>query len=139
MSDDDPFDWSTIEHLVIQRELQAVAIYSNPNGDIVIRQSQREYETAECFIVVAKEKAIAAAYAVLEAAGLDMEIVQRCETGGYVNVARPERAAAENTSATPKDKTAAERMRRHRAKKKRNGHRNDRNGHDHQDEERMLI
>lgn len=58
MSDD--FDWSELEDsAIIQKSVQAVAVYTNPEGDIVIRQAGDMLHDDDSFVVIPKEKAAA--------------------------------------------------------------------------------
>lgn len=47
----DEFDWRTSEEIVF-RTAQGIAVYRNPDGDIVIRQQAGALEDEDTFIVV---------------------------------------------------------------------------------------
>jgi hypothetical protein len=96
------FDWYGNTESVVVRHQPAIAVYLNPHGEVVIRQ-EGQYDD-DHWIYVTRDNAFKVAQAVLELAGLE-----DCEA-----VPRP---------SAPKDKTAAERMRRYR-NKRRNGERN---------------
>jgi hypothetical protein len=54
MSDDtEDFSWRDTESVVV-RQQDAVAIYSNPDGDLVIRRRQAWDEDSDVWIVVAQ-------------------------------------------------------------------------------------
>jgi hypothetical protein len=81
----DNFDWNDCTAVVLpRRSLDAVAVYSNPHHDLVIRAQRDEYHDDDRCIIVAREGAIAVAYAVLEAAGHDdVELIRRTAGGCY--------------------------------------------------------
>jgi hypothetical protein len=106
MNSTDDFDWNAVADQVVQYSVEKVAIYDNPNGDVVIRQEQRWDEEEDTFIVIAQGHALRAAHAILTAAGI--EAAPTCVQGD--GLAEPVLLPA------PKDRTAAERMRRYRDK-----------------------
>lgn len=83
------FDWSA-DDSVVCHEQPAFAIYENGQGQVVIRAERRWDEEQDPFITINKEYIVAAAYALLEAADLPMEITERCERG-WRDVERPAR------------------------------------------------
>jgi hypothetical protein len=89
------FDWDEIADDVVVPEQAAIAVYTNPKGHIVIRQAGQYGPDEDQWIVVAPMHALALAQAIAHAAGDDL-------------------AASE--SPAPKDRTAAERQRRYRAR-----------------------
>lgn len=91
----DTFNWDEIADDVVVPEQAAIAVYTNPKGDIVIRQAGQYGPDEDQWIAVAPIHALALAHAIAHAAGLEL-------------------AATE--SAAPKDRTAAERQRRYRAR-----------------------
>jgi hypothetical protein len=112
----DAFDWNEIADDIVVPEQAAVAVYTNPKGDVVIRQAGQYGPDEDHWIVVAPMHAHALAMAILRESGL--------------RDAEPEMEATSEfpkfDTTTGKDRTAAERMRRYR-ENKRNA-RNDRNG-----------
>jgi len=95
------------------------AVYAQ-DGQVVIEQ--RDDYSNDYEIRIDPENAVALVYAILEAAGLPMEIVE-VTPEGYYDVPRPTRhvePAAEDSASKPKpkDPTAAERMRRYRDRRK---------------------
>lgn len=107
MSAGSDFDWGEIAEAVVIPEQAATAVYPNPQGQIVIRQEGRLGPDEDVWIVVAPEHAQVLAEAILRCAA---EITS---------------VAIGNAAQAPRDRTAAERMHRYRAK-----HRNDRNSTD---------
>jgi hypothetical protein len=95
------FDWYGDSESVVVRHQPAIAVYLNPHGEVVIRQ-EGQYDE-DHWIYVTRDNALKVAQAILEAPDKDCE--------------------AEPLLSAPKDKTAAERMRRYR-NKRRNGERN---------------
>ena len=102
------FDWRQ-EPSILCQEQPALAIYQNPRGQCVIRQEQRWDETEDTVILVCRDNTIKVAHAIL-----DIEFVRPCG-GGYEDVAIDTEVPAHDASRS-KDRTAAERQRRHRAK-----------------------
>ena len=71
------FDWDGYgRSSIIQQPVKRVAAYRNVHGDIAVREECDFYSEHDHFIVIAHGRAIATAYAILEAAGLPMEIVE---------------------------------------------------------------
>lgn len=89
--DDLDFDWNAVSVVQERHELELVGIYANEDGDVVIRQRGFGCYAADSCIVIGRANAQATVDAILETAGL----VER---------------------EVPKDRTAAERMRRFRNK-----------------------
>jgi hypothetical protein len=58
--DHDEFNWDDAVDCVVQQCVEGVAIYTNPHGDIVIRQERRWDEEEDIFIVIARGNAEAA-------------------------------------------------------------------------------
>lgn len=53
MAEEENFSWSKAESTeIIQRSVQAVAVYFNPAGDIVIRQEANAYEAHDSFVIL---------------------------------------------------------------------------------------
>lgn len=100
------FNWWANEDVIV-REQQAIAVYPNGQGDVVIRQSGHLYED-DVWIVLGPQHAPALARAILEAA---------CYSHQEIEV---ELDAVPALPAPRKDRTAAERQRRYR--ERRNGH-----------------
>jgi hypothetical protein len=71
----DYFDWTTIEDDVVIPEQAAIAVYTNPNGGIVCRQAGQYGPEEDSWIFFHPSHALALARAILDRAGLDMEIV----------------------------------------------------------------
>jgi hypothetical protein len=144
----DYFDWSTVEDDIVIPEQAQVAVYCNPAGKIVLRQAGQYGPDEDTWIVLHPSHALPLARAILDRAGLDMEIVPltalRMQNGGgeilqpFPNqtvidaVRNAGRAAGRPTdlddeeSVHPtsdeanckKDRTAAERQRRRREKQR---------------------
>ena len=98
------FDWSADESVVCHKQ-PATAVYRNQRGDIAIRQEAAWDEDSDALIVIRPENALAIADAIKREAGEALR-----EANPMLALPAPE----------PKDATAAERMRRYRARK-RNG------------------
>ncbi|MGD0533546.1 MAG: hypothetical protein ABSA62_15130 [Methyloceanibacter sp.] len=82
----DEFDWDDVASTVVQQAVEKVAIFSNPNGDIVVRQERCWNDEHDTFIVIARGHAPTAAYAILEAVGMgDIQFHRACG-GGYEDV-----------------------------------------------------
>ena len=104
------FDWRE-DPSIICEEQPALAVYTNPRGQCVLRQERRWDEDEDTVILVCRENALKVAHAILTAVGMgDIELIRPCG-GGYEDVVLPETSASRS-----KDRTAAERQRRHRAK-----------------------
>jgi hypothetical protein len=86
------FDWNSDAVTVVARTQQAIAVYQNLHGAVVIREQQGWDEDADTIIVIQPEHARAVAAAILSAAGL----------------------ATDRSPRPPKDPTAANRQRRRR-------------------------
>jgi hypothetical protein len=50
MSDPNEFSWSNVEEVV--KSVNAIAVYSNPHGDVVIRQAGDNYPDPDQVIVI---------------------------------------------------------------------------------------
>jgi len=98
------FDWYGDSESVVVRHQPAIAAYLNPHDEVVIRQDG-QYDD-DHWICVTKDNAVKVAQAILETAG-----IENCTK------------AAPLLLPAPKHKSAAERMRRCR-NKKRNDDRN---------------
>jgi hypothetical protein len=71
----DHFDWTTIEDDVVIPEQAAIAVYNNPNGGVVCRQAGQYGPEEDSWIFFHPSHALALAKAILDKAGLDVEIV----------------------------------------------------------------
>jgi len=112
------FNWDDVAENVVQPQVERVAIYSNENGDIVVREEQRWDEERDQVIIIAQGHALRAARAILEAAGLgDVCFYRRTEGGLYEDV-QVEPTVGDAPEIESKDRTAAERQRRRRAKQR---------------------
>lgn len=101
MSGEDDFDWNEIADDIVVAHQAPIAVYTNPDEDIVIRQDGDWYRRDDAWIVVRRENARRLAEAILA-------------------FAEPEVAPAPLALPAPADRTAAERQRRYR-ERKRNG------------------
>ncbi len=56
MTDTDDFDWNSVREngSIVQQQVERIAVYDNPNGDLVIRQERRWDEDQDVFIIIAK-------------------------------------------------------------------------------------
>ena len=100
-----PWDWSDDADDVIVPEQPAVACYTNPAGDVVLRQRGAWNDDEDAWIWFSPEHARAIATAILQVAG-------------YEATARaPVPKSAQNGS-KPKDPTGAARQRRRRERQK---------------------
>lgn len=151
MTDTSEFDWNDVADQVVQQAVEKVAIYSNPHGDVVVRQEADWNESDDPYVVISRAHALRAAYAILDAAGLGEIQFHRAVGGGFEDVpiqasvaalmaSRPDidwKAVNEDANAAglsderphdeqskPKDPTAAARQRRYR-ERKRNGNERD--------------
>jgi len=114
----DEFNWDDLAENVVQPQVERVAIYSNQDGNIVVREEQRWDEERDQFIVIARDHALRAAQAILEAAGLgDVCFYRRTEGGLYEDV-QVEPTVGDAPEIGSKDRTAAERQRRRRARQR---------------------
>lgn len=52
------FNWTSSEEAVVFPTVQAVAVYTNPNGDIVIRQEAGSTDDEDSFVVIPKTHAV---------------------------------------------------------------------------------
>ena len=105
MSDSREFDWGDIDADIVVPEQPAIACYTNPNGAVVLRQAGQYGLEDDHWVYFHADHAVAVAYAILNAAGLTMQIVQ-CQPNGCCDVPQP------------KDRTAAERQKRYRERKR---------------------
>ncbi|MPZ36764.1 MAG: hypothetical protein GEU95_01660 [Rhizobiales bacterium] len=67
MSDEDRFEWH--EGIIVVPEQMAIAVYTNPNNEVVIRQSGRYGPDEDQWVVVAPEHALRLAEAIIREAG----------------------------------------------------------------------
>jgi hypothetical protein len=118
----DSFDWANEDNIVL-RDQPAVAIYSNRFQQVVIRCERAWDQEDDVFVLVDFAHATRVAQAILVAAGQDdIQFYQQTGRGCQdVEVELPpdwdpEQAEVEGSELKPKDKTAAERMRRYRNK-----------------------
>jgi hypothetical protein len=93
------FDWYGDSESVVIRHQPAIAVYLNPHDEVVIRQ-EGQYDDGH-WIYVTRANALKVAEAILEAAGIE-------------NCAE----AAPLPLSAPNGKTATERMRRYRNKRR---------------------
>jgi hypothetical protein len=114
MSDSHDFYWYSDdgESSIVVRHQPATAVYTNPHGEVVIRQ-QDQYGDEDNFVYVTKDNALKVAQAILSLVGIEVALT-RLDDG---------RLDEPLLLSAPKDKTAAARMRRYR-KKKRDADRN---------------
>lgn len=63
MSDSVHFRWEPDDESVVFESVQAVAVYSNPSGDIVIRQQAGPLDDDDAVIVVPRDRGEALIYA----------------------------------------------------------------------------
>jgi hypothetical protein len=100
------FDWLEADEHVAVPEQQALAVYTNPRGDVVVRQ-RGDYPDEDVWIIVNPANAAALAAAILEAAGYS----------------EPAPVTSQHRHSQPKDKTAADRQRRYRERNRHGPHR----------------
>jgi hypothetical protein len=131
------FSWAENESVAV-REQPSIAVYQNNHGQVVLRRERSWDEEDDCFIPVAKENVLTIVRAILVAAEMD-DLYLYQSTGALCHDVewpgvRPAIAARmedrpdidwNEANATfdegehrPKDPTAAERQRRHRANKR---------------------
>ena len=94
------FDWDDNADDIVQQSVERVAIFTNPNGDLVIRQERCWDQEDDTWIIIARGNVGAA-------------------------IAKMRGAIGEEPS-TPRDHTAAERQRRYRQRHRNGQDRNDR-------------
>jgi len=94
------FDWYGDDTIVVQEQL-AVAVYTNPRGNVVIRQKADWCDEDDIWIVISPDRAGAVARAILA-------------------LVEPEAEPAPLALPAPADRTAAERQKRYR-QRHRNG------------------
>jgi len=117
------FDWDDVADDVVQRAVEKVAIFSNPNGDVVIRQERMWNEEDDPFIIIARGNALRAAQAILEAAGMGDIQFHRAVRRGYVDVDVPgvddgDAMAEREEKPKPEPLSNAERQRRFKEKRR---------------------
>lgn len=117
MNEDREFDWRADAEDVVLPDQPATAVYVNPRGAVVIRQTVEHDD--DVWIIVQPSNAAALAKAILRAAGLTEDALE--------------------ASPAPKDRTAAERQRRYRARQHRDGDGVTRNGHAVTDAPLLMI
>lgn len=76
MSDDDRFDWIGDDSIVLKRQ-DAIAIYRNGHGDVVIRRERDWNEDEDTCIVVQAANVLTVVAAILREAGLDNVRLER--------------------------------------------------------------
>ena len=112
------FDWREDPSIVCE-EQPALAVYTNPRGQCVLRQERRWDEEDDTVILICCENALAVVRAILVAVGMnDLKLYRECGMGGE-DIDWPEEPFARREAADeskPKDSTAAERQRRRRQK-----------------------
>lgn len=108
MSESRDFDWHDDSEAVVVPE-QAAAGFNNPFGGIVIRQCGDDYRGEDIFVVVRPENARALCAAIMRLAG-QLMLMGEDGADAYGDTAAPK--------ATGKDRTAAERARRHRERRR---------------------
>ncbi len=113
---EDEFDWDDVADGVVQNTVPTVAIFSNRNGDVVIRKQPEENERGDVWIIIARGNALRAARAILEAAGLgDVCFYRRTEGGLYEDV-QVEPTVGDAPEIESKDRPAAEKPKADRSK-----------------------
>jgi hypothetical protein len=103
------FDWNPkndADHCIVIPHQPAIAVYLCPRDEVVIRQQDQFDESDDGFVYVTKKSVVPLVQRMLGVAGIEAVIAHR-EDGG---LAEPLLLPA------PKDKTAAQRMRRYRNK-----------------------
>jgi len=129
---DAEFEWSAENEDVITHRQDAIAVYENAAGSIVVRREREWDEDTGVFIIISKANIPAFVDAVLRAAGSDLGLVR--SPGRTPLATHPpdvdqramgaDRATSQAAVQTdgearvPKDPTAAERQRRSRASRK---------------------
>lgn len=136
---DEAFDWLADPDVIV-RDQRAVAVYPNENGGIVIRAERDWCDEQDTWMVVAPEHAVSLLYAIIRATGRPLQLVEIAEGGTWRDVGNPlpdrifppagrsdnNQDGAETdqdgdrvaSASTPRDRTAAERMRRYRLRKR---------------------
>jgi hypothetical protein len=130
---EDQFDWASSESVAVH-EQPSIAVYQNPYGQVVLRRERSWDEDDDCFIPIARENVLTVIRAILVAADMgDAKLYRDCGGNEYFGSCEDIEWPDQNASACvlieqvdstlhlnqakPKDKTAAERQRRHRANK----------------------
>lgn len=117
------FDWFDNDSVIVP-EQEAIAVYTNPKGAVVIRRMQRWDETDDQFFIIEARNAVDVAEAMLRAAGSDARVCtprmlammqQRQDIDWEAINEDFDELRSEQKS---KDRTAAKRQRRYRANKK---------------------
>jgi hypothetical protein len=75
MSTHDDFNWDDVADDIVVPEQAQIAVYNNPNGGVVCRQAGQYGPDEDSWIFFHPSHALALAKAILDKAGLDMEIV----------------------------------------------------------------
>lgn len=104
MSRSRDFDWNDVVDDVVIPEQAAIAVFVNPQGDVVIRQAGQYGPDEDMWIIVAPDRAAVLADAIVQATAFH---------GTQPDDSKP---------AAAKDRTAADRQRRYR-ERQRNGDR----------------
>jgi hypothetical protein len=71
LREDGRFDWTSND--VVVRQQDAVAVYQNPYGDVVIRREAAWDEENDVCVVIARQNVPAVVEAILHTAGLEPE------------------------------------------------------------------
>lgn len=66
----DEFVWAPDESAVVFKTVQAVAVYSNPDGDIVIRQQASPLDDEDQIVIVPSDRVEALIFAIKSEAGI---------------------------------------------------------------------
>lgn len=117
------FDWDDVADDVVVPEQAAIAVYTNPKGEVVVRQAGHHGPDEDSWIIVAPDRASAVADAILRAARLH------------------DNQPVSGEAASPKDRTAAERQRRYRERNRNGTDRDpsDRHVTNRDDEQPLLL
>jgi hypothetical protein len=117
MNDTDEFDWDVAREngSIVQSNVKRIAIYDNPNGDLVIRQEPPDFQDEDVFIVIGKNN--------VDAVIAEMRALQALSPAvkAPLTVAPDASGVASNR---PAPMTPAERQRKRRAlsRQSREGH-----------------
>lgn len=87
MSEEDRFNWNDDDSIVLQRQ-PAVAVYANKCGQVVIRGEPDFNEEDDQIVTIEPDQVVRFVYSILDAAGLDMSLIQPVG-GGFADVERP--------------------------------------------------
>lgn len=134
MSANREFDWNDDTRRVLGHQPQT-AIYSDPNGDIVIRQQGHYGPDEDSWVYFSPENVVAVLYGIIDAADLPYLVIEDIN-GCCTDIPRPDATFSEAASrkrAKAKDRTAAERQRRRRERKRQGAARAECDNHAHVD------